>query len=236
MAEGHIFQPISDWLTGSLGPWVTSQLSSVFEQIIALTISATVGGIISWRITRRSDEKARARDVEREVAFQVDQELRDKQRNLFEYRNWRATNPDSADKKWKVRIDTRSPYRSEWVLEVTPKFNEDVRRVDFEIRSMLPEPPSTRLTSSFISRNPVYASSGMNWVQSDCGDGHWAVRSDETTIFLFDIGSVIDNADYVTIFCATKEGSGIVENYPISPFDSMKEYRPWNTVDLENNE
>lgn len=218
---------VSDWWLRSVGPWFSDQLSSMCDQIMALTVSAFVGGLITWISTRLSDKKARSREAKNRSEFREKLELRDKLRNLFEYRNWRATNPASAKNRWSVQIDTTSPHRDEWVLLAVPESGEGMHKIHFFIRSMHPIIQSTKLSSNFISTGGIYESAGMRWVKQNSKEGHWEIEPGESAIFSFNISEVIDNADFLTILFLNKKGVRILENHPISPFDSMKEYRPW---------
>lgn len=222
----------SSWLPGDIGPWICAQMSAVSDQLVALTISATVGGLISWGITRQADKKARKREVAREASFRHSQMQRDEQRNLFEYRNWRAASSRNTSKEWEIKIDTKSPHRDNWVLTATPKSKRPMHKVRFIIGGIQPEKQSFELTQSFASAREYHSPSGVEWVKEGKA-GHWKSDPDSFVFFSFSIGDVIDNADTISIFYVKDEGGGVLESHPISPFDSMKDYRPWSAIESD---
>ena len=225
--------PIGNWMSSSAGPWFSDQFAAVSDQIVALTISAIAGGLISWLITRRADEKTRQRQAERDEEFRREQERRDKQRNLFEYRHWRATESDIEEKQWNVGVDTTPWYRYNWALSATPKFQGRVKSARFLVESMNPEKQSVELTDQFASRSQKTPHFGVSWTVDDHGVGHWESDHSESYFFTFDIGKIIDDADGLVIHYETEDGKKGYEHHYFSPFDSMKDYRPWEVIELE---
>lgn len=234
--DGHILTSSGNWLSNSLWPWVGDQFVAVGSQTVALTISAVAGGLISWAITRRSDEKARQVQAARDERFRIDQEERDKQRNLFEYRHLRATESIAEEKKWDVGVNTTPWYRYNWVLSATPKFEGRVKSASFFIESMSPEKQPVELTDQFASRSQKIPPLGVNWVVDEHGGGCWESDQSGSYFFTFDIGKVIDDADTLVIKYETEDGDSGYELHHLSPFDSMKNYRPWDVVELEEDE
>lgn len=221
------------WLGDCLLPWVSDQLEAVSSQIVALTISALAGGLISWLITRRADERARSAQNERDKKIRHEQELRDEQRNLFEYRHWKVIESSREEKQWNVNINTTPWYRYNWVLSATPKFQSRVISARFHIESMSPGKPSVELTNEFASRSQKIPPLGVTWVKDDQGHGHWESDHGDSHFFTFDIGKLIDDSDSLVISYELTDGTGGYEIHFISPFDSMKTYRPWEVVELE---
>lgn len=228
--------PIGNWMSSSAGPWFSDQFAAVSDQIVALTISAIAGGLISWLITRRADEKARQRQAERDKEFRREQERRDKQRNLFEYRHWRATESDIEEKQWNVVVDTTPWYRYNWALSATPKFQGRVKSARFLVESMNPEKQLVELTDQFASRSQKTPPLGVSWVVDEYGLGHWESDHSGSYFFTFDIGKVIDDADGLVIDYETEDGEKGYEHHYFSPFDSMKDYRPWEVIELEEDD
>ncbi|GAB2499377.1 hypothetical protein CATRI_07405 [Corynebacterium atrinae] len=240
--DGHILAPVSNWLSESLWPWVSDQSAAVGDQIVSLTLSALAGGLISWSITRRSDKKARRKQAERDEKLQQEQERRDRRRNLFEYRHWRATESAAEEKQWNVYVDTTPWYRYNWVLSATPKFQERVTSARFLIESMNPEKKSVELTGQFSSRSQKIPPLGVNWVIGvnwaidEHGLGHWESDGGDSCFFTFDIEKVIDDADGLVITYETEGGEKGYEHHYFSPFDSMKDYRPWEVIELKGDD
>ncbi|WP_300908419.1 hypothetical protein [Corynebacterium stationis] len=224
------------FLSESVTPWLVNQLSSVCDQLLVLTISALVGGLISRGITRRSDDRAQKDVAARQASFLRRQELRDKQRNLFEYRNWKATKELNSNMQWHVDIRTSSHDRKEWVLLAIPKFDQAVHKVRFFVHSIQPEKEMTELTSIFLSKGDYVTHSGVDWVSQKGHKDHWTTEPGGVAIFSFSIGDIIDDTDTLTIHYAVEGGPNTFESHSISPFDSMKVYRPWDAVVSENNE
>lgn len=232
--DRHVLAPIISWLSDSLSPWIGNQFAAVGDQIVALTLSALAGGLISWSITRRSDKKARQKQTERDVKLQQEQEQRDRRRNLFEYRHWRTTESAPEDQQWNVSVDTTPWYRYNWVLTVTPKFQGRVMSARFLIESMNPEKKPVELTSQFSSRSQKIPPLGVHWVVDEHGLGHWESDGGGSCFFIFDIEKVIDDADGLVINYETEGGEKGYEHHYFSPFDSMKDYRPWEVIKLED--
>lgn len=231
--EEHLLAPIGNWMSSSAEPWFSDQFAALCDQIVALTISAIIGGFISWLITRRVDEKARQRQVKRDEESRRKQEQRDKQRNLFEYRCWRATESDIKEKQWDVVINTTPWYRYNWVLSASPKLQRRVKSAQFFIKSINPEKKSVELTDQFSSRSQKIPPLGVNWTVDKHGIGHWESDHSGSYVFTFDIGKVIDDADTLVIKYETEAGEQGIELHYISPFDSMKDYRPWELSELK---
>lgn len=219
-------------LSGALSPWVGNQLSSMGDQIGALVLSAVSGGVISWAITRWFDWKARQKQVERDETIRREQGDRDKRRNLFEYRHWRMSQSFARQKQWEVNIDTSPWYRYNWVLSATPNFHERIKSVRFTIESMLPERDSVELTKEFSSRSEKTPSIGASWGIDRHGRGYWELDGSEECRITFDKKKIINDADEVVIFYETEGGESFYERHLISPFDSMKDYRPWEIIDF----
>lgn len=204
--DGHVLAPVSNWLSDSLWPWIGDQSAAVGDQIVALTLSALAGGLISWSITRRSDKKARQKQAEREEKLRREQERRDRRRNLFEYRHWRATESAVEERQWNVGVDTRPGYCYNWVLSATPKFQGRVTSARFLIESMNPEKKSVELTGQFSSRSQKIPPLRVNWKVDENGLGYWESDGGVSCFFTFDIGKVIDDADGLVITYETEEG------------------------------
>lgn len=234
--EGHVLAPVSNWLSDSLWPWIGDQFAAVSDQIVALTLSAISGGLISWSITRGSDKKARQKQAERDEKLQQEQERRDRRRNLFEYRHWQATESAAEEKQWNVVVDTKPWYRYNWVLSATPKFQGRVTSARFLVESMNPEKKSVELTSQFSSRSQKIPPFGVNWVVDEYGLGNWESDGGGSCFFTFDIGKIIDDADGLVITYETEGGEKGYEYHYFSPFDSMKDYRPWEVIKLEEDD
>lgn len=218
---------VNNWLRDFLGPWFGNQFSALVDQIIALTISATVGGYISWLITRRSDNKNREREHERETERRKERDWQHKQRNIFEYRHWKASKSDRERKKWDVNIDTSPRNRRDWLLSAMPKFEGKVPSVRFFLGSRTSASRFAELTKENISSTPGTPSLDAHWIENGDRNGHWKIEDASSCLFVFGIGETIDEMDNLTIFYKTEDGVACIETHAISPFDSMKDYRPW---------
>ena len=224
---------IGDWLSGSLWPFINAQIVDVGSQFPTLAISATAGGLISWAITRKSDEKSRQAQLERDAYLREVQARRDRERNLFEYRHWRLTRLSGERKQWNLGVNTAPWYRYNWVLTATASFDERVKSVRFIVESMDPQKQPIELTDKFASQSRLNPLSGAEWIVDEAGNGRWVADPSEKPFFAFEIGEVIDNADRVVVDFQTDSTEFGFEEHFLSPFDTMKSYRPWDVVELD---
>lgn len=237
----------SDWFENPLFIWLENQFLSVIDQAMALTISAIAGGLISWSITRQSDRKARIKQAERDELARLQQterdenrqqaqELRDQRRNLFEYRRWRAMESAGEEKLWNVSVDTSPWYRYNWVLSISPKSKTQFKAVCFHIGSIIPGKGTIELTNQFASRSQKVPPLGVKWVHNNHHMGHWESDGSELCYFTFDIGKIIDDADGLEIHFETEDGVKRHEFHLFFPFDTMLDFRPWEVIQLKDDD
>lgn len=237
-----MFEETGSFVNDTLAPWFADQVSAVGNQVVPLTLSAVVGGVVSWSITRRSDNKARNKQVRRDEEARCEQERRDKQRNLFEYRYWRAQSSGAEAHDWNLALDTTPFYRYNWTLSLEPTFSDRLHTARFFLESIVPGKTPVELTNKYETDNKKFPSYGVRWVALGRAEetfGHWEpVRED--FCFAFDIGTVIDETDYIVVNYTTEAGGEVsvtkVDMFYIYPFDSMKDYRPWELIELSDDE
>lgn len=101
---------------------------------------------------------------------------------------------------------------------------------------MIPEKSSIELTDRFSSNKKDNHSFGVRWVEDRKKASRWVVEQGDNSLFIFDIGEIINDIDILAIVYETENGRMSLEGHSISPFHSMEYYRPWEVVDLDEDE
>lgn len=208
--------------------WLSQQLSGVSDQILALILSAILGGVTSWGITQRFDRKSREIQARRDEVFRTTQTARDERQRLFLYRQSRYFEWQLflSGVKWWASFSTSTGIpRDCWYCIVNNSTGKDVTNLQVEILSI--EHPAE------VFLGPAYSDPALSEIlePSSSADAtfpdqpSWAVPAGGR--IYFPIGALIDEAEMLRFWTEDDIDSPEPNRhlFPISPHDSMLEMR-----------
>ena len=208
--------------------WLGQQLLDISDQLLALILSAILGGVTSWAITQRFDRKTREAQARRDEQFKSTQNARDERQRVFSYRQSRYFEWQlflSGANWWATFSTATGVPRDSWYCIVNNGTGKDVTNLQVEILS--DENP----TGTFL--DPAYPDLALNTPlepSSPAGAAFpnhpsWAVPARGQIYFA--VGALIDEAEMLRFWTEDDIDSSKpnLKLFPISPHDSMPEKR-----------